>query len=138
MLLPGPVGTTNVVWPTTGPRGWAPRCGPGWAALAGATPRRSLVTLVDLPDVGAEVVRRVVAAATGPATLARATYDGTPGAPGPDRPRPLGRRPRVGRAATRVLATTSPPTTSRSVECGDLATGRDVDRASLATNRRAA
>src|SRR3954468_5814811 len=41
----------------------------------------ALLTLVDLPDVTAEVVRRVAAAATGPEVLARAAYDGTPGHP---------------------------------------------------------
>ena len=41
----------------------------------------ALVTLVDLPDVSADVVRRVVAAATGPDVLARAAYDGKPGHP---------------------------------------------------------
>ena len=37
--------------------------------------------LVDLPDVTAEVVRRVSAAGDGPRALARATYDGWPGHP---------------------------------------------------------
>ena len=37
-----------------------------------------LVSLVDLPDVGTEVVARVLAAG---ATLARASYDGRPGHP---------------------------------------------------------
>ncbi len=85
-----------------------------------------LVTLVDLPDVTAEVVRRVVAAATGPGDLARATYDGTPG-----HPVLIGRDHWDG-----VRATASGDKGARdylaahdviAVECGDLATGRDVD-----------
>ena len=85
-----------------------------------------LVTLVDLPDVTAEVVRRVVAAATGPGVLARATYDGTPG-----HPVLIGRDHWDG-----VRATASGDKGARdylaahdvaAIECGDLATGRDVD-----------
>ena len=41
----------------------------------------AVVSLVDLPDVGPEVVRRVVAAADGAASLARAAYGGVPGHP---------------------------------------------------------
>ena len=84
-----------------------------WAEGMGASLRAGLadadrdadavvVTLVDLPDVTAEVVRRVVAAATGPAGLARAAYDGKPGHPvllgattgtACARPRPVTRAP---------------------------------------------
>ena len=85
-----------------------------------------LVTLVDLPDVTAEVVRRVVAAATGPGSsparrtpARRATPSSSAATTGTASAR---RRP-----ATRVRATTSPPTSAAAVECGDLATGRDVD-----------
>jgi molybdenum cofactor cytidylyltransferase/nicotine blue oxidoreductase len=86
----------------------------------------ALVTLVDLPDVGAEVVRRVVRAATGPDVLARAAYDGTPG-----HPVLIGRNHWAG-----VRETASGDKGARDylaarevtvVECGDLATGRDVD-----------
>ena len=41
----------------------------------------ALVTLVDLPDVGADVVRRLLDRTVSAKTLARATYDGTPGHP---------------------------------------------------------
>jgi CTP:molybdopterin cytidylyltransferase MocA len=86
-----------------------------------------LVTLVDLPDVGAEVVDRMVAVAAGRTTLARATYHGRPG-----HPVLLGRDHWAGVAATATgdtgardyLATRD----VRAVECGDLATGRDMDR----------
>ena len=86
----------------------------------------ALVTLVDLPDVTADVVRRVIAAATGPGVLARAAYDGTPG-----HPVLIGRDHWAG-----VVETASGDQGARdylkerevtAVECGDLATGRDVD-----------
>lgn len=87
-----------------------------------------VVTLVDLPDVGPDTVRRVVRAA-GPdpsRALVRAAYGGTPG-----HPVLLGRShwDAVARAATGdrgprdYLATQG----TALVECGDLATGRDVD-----------
>ena len=41
----------------------------------------ALVTLVDLPDVGSEVVRRLLDRPVDADTLARAAYDGTPGHP---------------------------------------------------------
>lgn len=86
-----------------------------------------VVGLVDLPDVGASVVRRLLAAADpGPQALARAAYDGDPG-----HPVLLGRDHWAGVAATatgdrgaRDYLRSHPPVL---VECGDLATGRDVD-----------
>jgi CTP:molybdopterin cytidylyltransferase MocA len=108
-----------------------------WAEGMGASLRAGLrslndsedgvvVSLVDLPDLVPEVVRRVVTAAAGPAALARATYDGTPG-----HPVLLGRDHWQGVAETAVgdqgarayLATHDVVL----VECGDLASGRDVD-----------
>jgi CTP:molybdopterin cytidylyltransferase MocA len=86
----------------------------------------ALVTLVDLPDVTADVIGRVVAAATGPDVLVRAAYDGTPG-----HPVLIGRTHWAG-----VIATATGDQGARDylkprevvlVECGDLATGRDVD-----------
>jgi molybdenum cofactor cytidylyltransferase/nicotine blue oxidoreductase len=85
-----------------------------------------LVSLVDLPDVGAPVVARVLAAGTGRAALVRASYEGEPGHPvliGGDHLVPLvatlhgdvGARPYL--AVHEVTA----------VECGDLATGADRD-----------
>lgn len=85
----------------------------------------ALVTLVDLPDVTAEVARRVASGA-GPSTLARATYDGRPG-----HPVVLGREHWAG-----VVAAADGDRGARdylgahdtvAVECGDLATGRDQD-----------
>jgi CTP:molybdopterin cytidylyltransferase MocA len=93
--------------------------------------RAALVTLVDLPDVGAPVMLRVLdrwqAAGSGPGALLRATYDGRPGHPvllGRDHWAPLvdtlaGDRGAHGYlAGRRVLE----------VSCEDLATGRDLDR----------
>lgn len=88
-----------------------------------------VVTLVDLPDVDARVVERVIRqVGTHPSALGRAAYDGSPGHPvliGLDH---------VGG----VLETTSEDRGARDylreqgltvVECSDLATGRDVDSA---------
>lgn len=86
-----------------------------------------VVMLVDLPDVGAAVVRRLIGTGTGPAALARAVYASRPG-----HPVLLGREHWPG-----VLASASGDQGARdylsahrvtAVECGDLATGTDVDR----------
>lgn len=89
----------------------------------------ALVSLVDLPDVDAAVVARLCGAAAGPSTLARATYHGEPG-----HPVLLGRDHWAGAAGSangdkgaRDYLTTHD---ARAVECGDLATGRDVDHPS--------
>jgi CTP:molybdopterin cytidylyltransferase MocA len=85
-----------------------------------------LVHLVDLPDVSAAVVARVLAAATGPATLARAAYAGTPGHPvllGRDHWAAIVEGAAGDRGARDYLAFHD----VELVECGDLATGRDVD-----------
>ncbi|UUZ57766.1 nucleotidyltransferase family protein [Nocardioides sp. B-3] len=82
-----------------------------------------LITLVDLPDVGADVVARIPASGS---TLARATYDGRPGHP-----------VFIGAEHKDALATTLHGDVGArayldahhvlGVECGDPATGRDVD-----------
>ena len=93
----------------------------GGAALA-------LVTLVDLPDVTAEVMIRLVAAAKGEGegALLRAAYRGVPG-----HPVALGRTHWAGVRATatgdRGARDYLSATPHRVIECGDLATGRDVD-----------
>ena len=85
-----------------------------------------VVSLVDLPDVGPDVVARLLSAGAGTDALARATYDGRPG-----HPVVIGRDHWSG-----VLETLAGDTGARAyleahgattVECGDLATGRDVD-----------
>lgn len=99
----------------------------GLAALEQTPYDAALVSLVDLPDVDAAVVARLVASATGPDDLARAAYDGVPG-----HPVLLGRHHWKG-----VVATATGDRGARDhlaahdvalVECGDLATGVDVDR----------
>lgn len=97
----------------------------GLAALGGDE-AAALVTLVDLPDVGPDVIERLLAREVTAATLARAAYDGAPG-----HPVLLGRDHWAGvietatgdRGARDYLATHDVDL----VECGDLATGRDVD-----------
>ena len=95
---------------------------------------RAVVTLVDLPDVGAEVVARLVALGGGGTALLRAAYDGTPG-----HPVVLGREhwPDVlasasgDRGAGAYLAANG----AALIECSDLATGADVDEGLTARPR---
>ena len=85
-----------------------------------------LVSLVDLPDVGADVVRRVVGLGADPGVLARAAYDGKPGHPvliGRDHWAGIVETTVGDRGARDYLATHG----VRLVECGDLATGADRD-----------
>lgn len=95
-------------------------------------PVQALVHLVDLPDVGPEVVARLLAAQpTGTAgaggdALVRAAYQGVPGHPvllGQDHWQPVLDVAR-GDAGARAYLRRAAPTL---VECGDLATGTDVD-----------
>ena len=98
----------------------------GLRALVDSGDDGVVVSLVDLPDLVPEVVARVVTAGPGPAALVRATYDGRPG-----HPVLLGRDHWAGVIETAVrdqgarayLATHD----VTQVECGGLATGRDVD-----------
>lgn len=110
-----------------------------WAEGMGASLRAGLadpsladadavvVGLVDLPDVGPKVVGRLLERVPPtPDALARAAYDGQPG-----HPVLLGRAHWAGVVATaegdrgaRDYLRDNPPVL---VECGDLATGRDVD-----------
>jgi len=98
----------------------------GLRSLAGSSDTGVLVSLVDLPDLVPPVVARVVAAVEGPAALARAAYDGRPG-----HPVLLGRDHWAG-----VIETAVGDQGARAylaahdvilVECGDLASGDDVD-----------
>jgi nicotine blue oxidoreductase len=87
----------------------------------------AVLSLVDTPDVGADVIRRVLAAAS-PSGLARALYDGKPG-----HPVVVAREHWPG-----LVASLHGDEGARSflagrddvavVECGDLATGVDVDK----------
>lgn len=105
----------------------------GLAALDPTDADAAVVHLVDLPDVGPAVVRRLVAAVAGPAgsaavrgALARAAYAGIPG-----HPVLLGRRHWPGIVATlrgdQGARTYLAAHHAEPVECGDLASGRDVD-----------
>jgi CTP:molybdopterin cytidylyltransferase MocA len=97
----------------------------GLAAMP-AEAEAAVVLLVDLPDVTAAVVRRVVAGGAGPDALARATFEGRPG-----HPVLLGRHHWAAVSATaagdRGARDYLAGSDVRLVECGDLATGDDVD-----------
>lgn len=122
LLPPGPVGA---VVADDWQEGMGASLRAGLAALAGDG-EAVLVSLVDLPDVDAAVVGRLVETATGRVDLLRAAYDGVPG-----HPVLLGRDHWAG-----VIATATGDRGARDyladrevalVECGDLATGVDVD-----------
>jgi CTP:molybdopterin cytidylyltransferase MocA len=113
--------------------GWAEGMGAslrtGLTALSDSTADAAIVTLVDLPDVGSDVVRRVVQHGTGGSALVRATYDGRPGHPvliGRDHWDGVVAEAEGDRGARDYLAVHPPD----ACECGDLATGLDVDRPS--------
>jgi CTP:molybdopterin cytidylyltransferase MocA len=100
----------------------------GLASLGDTAAEAAAVHLVDLPDVGAEVVRRLIAAesADGGRALARAAYAGVPGHPvllGRDHWGPIGATVAGDQGARGYLAAHD----AALVECGDLASGRDVD-----------
>ncbi|HET9829264.1 MAG TPA: nucleotidyltransferase family protein [Nocardioidaceae bacterium] len=128
LLLPGS-GDVEVVVAEDWDEGMGASLRAGLRALDGSDADAALVSLVDLPDVDAAVLRRVVAAGepAGARALVRATYDGRPG-----HPVLIGRGHWAGvvttahgdRGARGYLASHDVTT----CECGDLATGRDVDR----------
>lgn len=123
-LVPGGV---DVVVADDWASGMAASLRAGLLALEGSPAEVALVHLVDLPDVGADVVARVLAVADGPDALARASFDGRPG-----HPVLVGRshwsaivESAVGdRGARDYLARVG----AAVVECGDLASGWDQDR----------
>ena len=99
----------------------------GLTAAAGTDAEAVVVNLVDLPDVGADVVRRLLDPAPGAETLRRAAYDRRVG-----HPVVIGRAHwaavagnAVGDQGARAYLAARPV---EIVECGDLASGRDVDR----------
>ena len=99
----------------------------GLHAARPAAWRALLVHLVDLPDVTAEVVRRIIRQSPpGTAALARATYGGRPGHPvliGRDHLEPIMASLTGDSGAKGYLAHHG----AHSVECGDLASGQDHD-----------
>jgi CTP:molybdopterin cytidylyltransferase MocA len=87
-----------------------------------------LISLVDLPDVGPAVVRRILDTASGDwrSELSRAAYGGVPGHPtliGRDHWAAVIEVARGDRGARDYFRAHD----HRLVECGDLATGQDVD-----------
>lgn len=94
---------------------------------AGTTPADALlVTLVDLPEQTPDAARRVLAAAQGTASLARATFDGAPGHPvliGRDHWVPLRETLAGDEGARAYLADHGVGL----VDCTDLGGGADVD-----------
>lgn len=98
----------------------------GLESLEDSKADAALVSLVDLPDVTAAVVHRVLAAGADRAALIRTTYDGRPG-----HPVVLGREHWFGTRAAAVGDRGARDYLAHhalvEVECGDLATGRDVD-----------
>jgi nicotine blue oxidoreductase len=86
----------------------------------------ALVLLVDLPDLTPAVVGRLLAGAGGASALRRASYDGRPGHPvllGRDHWAGVTASATGDRGARDYLAAHD----HELVECGDLATGEDVD-----------
>jgi CTP:molybdopterin cytidylyltransferase MocA len=100
----------------------------GLSAVPPGSCRAVLVHLVDLPDVTAGVVSRLIRQApTGTGALARATYGGRPGHPvliGWDHLSSIAAELTGDRGAKEYLARHG----ADGVECSDLATGRDRDR----------
>jgi CTP:molybdopterin cytidylyltransferase MocA len=99
----------------------------GLAAATGTDADAVVVSLVDLPDVGADVVRRLLEPLPGPATLRRASYAGRPGHPvviGREHWAAVADEASGDRGARAYLDSHD----AELVECGGLATGRDVDR----------
>ena len=99
----------------------------GLLAAESASWRAVLVHLVDLPDVTAEVVRRMIQQAPpGTASLARASYRGRPGHPvliGRDHLESI----MVGLTGDSGAKDYLAQHGAHSVECGDLASGQDQD-----------
>lgn len=123
---------TEVVRASAWNLGWVPPFRDGLSSMVDVAESSAvgaaLVHLVDLPDGGAAMVQRVLSAITvGPSALARASYAGIPG-----HPVLLGQyhwpqvcKAAVGDRGARSYLSTHAPAL---IECGDLATGVDVDR----------
>ncbi|ARC58477.1 Nicotine blue oxidoreductase [Frondihabitans sp. 762G35] len=122
-----PAGAHTVVaddWDT----GMAASLRAGLAAVAssGADAEAVLVTLVDLPGLPVAVARRVAERVTGPDALAQAVFGARPGHPaliGRDHWPALTASLAGDRGARAYLAAHG----AAEVECGDLASGDDVD-----------
>lgn len=133
-LVPARSGVVDTVYAAAWGEGMSASLRAGLTALANGVEHDrevrtlAVVLLVDLPDVGADVVRRVLSSAGDHDTaLVRATYHGRPG-----HPVVVGQAHWAG-----MMGELSGDAGARGyladhgvemVECGDLATGRDVDR----------
>lgn len=120
-LLPG--GRTVVA--TTWAKGMSASLTTGLEAVSGDDADAVLVHLVDLPDVGEQVVRRILAHGA-PSVLARAVYRGRPGHPvliGRDHLGPLAASLSGDEGAREYLIDHD----TALIECADLAGGMDVD-----------
>ena len=98
----------------------------GLAALETTDHEAAVVMLVDLPDVTSEVIARLATNADA-ATVRRASYDGVPGHPvllGRDHWEAVAVSVTGDRGAGPYLVAIG----AASIECSDLASGRDVDR----------
>ena len=99
----------------------------GLTAAVGTSASCVLVYLVDLPDVGSDVVERVLSLGLcDQSALVRASYDGQPGHPvllGRDHWAGVIESAHDDKGARDYLEVNRPVP----VECGDLATGRDID-----------
>lgn len=108
---------------------WAEGMGASLRAGLAAMPAEAdaaVVLLVDLPDLSPPVVARLLGTGAGPSALRRASYDGVPGHPvliGREHWSGVAESARGDRGAREYLADHP----HEVVECGDLATGRDVD-----------
>jgi CTP:molybdopterin cytidylyltransferase MocA len=107
---------------------WADGMSASLRAGFGAIDTAGLVVLhlVDTPDVGADVVARVLAA-VGPSGLARATYGGRPGHPVAVARAHWGELSSILHGDEGARAFLAGRDDVVAVECGDLATGEDVD-----------
>jgi CTP:molybdopterin cytidylyltransferase MocA len=107
-------------------RGMSASLRAGLLAATATDAEAVVVTLVDLPDVGADVVRRLLDPPPTSGTLRRAGYDGRVGHPvviGRDHWAAVVAEAAGDRGARGYLATHD----VEMVECGDLAGGVDVD-----------
>jgi CTP:molybdopterin cytidylyltransferase MocA len=120
-------GADHVIVAQDWARGQSESLRAGLEALSATQADSVAVLLVDLPDVGSEVIRRVLSGADDARTrLARASYRGAPGHPvviGRDHWDGVMQEARGDQGARRYIAARA----HRTIECGDLATGRDVD-----------
>jgi CTP:molybdopterin cytidylyltransferase MocA len=102
----------------------------GLVAVASSDAEAVLVTLVDLPGLPVAVAQRVAERASGPTVLAHAVFGGRPGHPaliGRDHWDALTASLSGDRGARAYLTAHG----AAEVECGDLASGDDVDEAPL-------